>query len=231
MTRCLLDILPVELFHTIFSYFLAHEILYTFTGVTSYIDAILISYTDYRANFKSIPKTSFDLICCSILPGQIVSLTLSGFDDTPKQCQLFFKQFKIHEFSKIRSLRLVCMNEGLTRDMVRSIPQLNPNCRLAIEDCDILTLISSPLISQLSQLTITDSNQLRSRAWIDVIPYRGANSAMTPLQLICHNAPKLDLLNICLRNAGPSIFLPSQLPQLKRLILKIEGKHLILHPI
>ena len=47
MTRCVLEILPLELFHAIFNYFWADEILFTLNNITRYIDVVLVSYTNY----------------------------------------------------------------------------------------------------------------------------------------------------------------------------------------
>ena len=118
MARCHLDILPVELLHALFSYFLAHEILLIFTSVSPYIDAILVSYTNYRVDFKSILKTHFDLVCRTVTVDQIISLTISGLDDTPKQCQLFFTHFQIEHLSKLRSPRLINIDKQLMKDIV-----------------------------------------------------------------------------------------------------------------
>jgi hypothetical protein len=130
MAHCLLDILPVELLHALFSYFLAHEILLTFASVSPYIDAILVSYTNYRVDFKSILKTHFDLVCRTITADQIISLTLSGLDDTPKQCQLFFTHFRIEHFSRLRSLRLINIDKQLMKNIVNFIDKLNRYCQI-----------------------------------------------------------------------------------------------------
>lgn len=63
-----LDRLPVELFHHVFSYLFAYEIVYGFSNVTPYVDSILRAYKDYRLNFKAINSNYFILVCRSIKP-------------------------------------------------------------------------------------------------------------------------------------------------------------------
>jgi hypothetical protein len=224
MVRCHLDILPVELLHACFSYFLAHEILLTFTSVSPYLDAILLSYTNYRVDFKSILKTHFDLVCRTIRPDQIVSLTLSGRDDTPKQCQLFFTYFQIEHFSTLRSLRLVHIDKQLMERMVNLINELNRHCQISLDDCDIRSLISSPVFRQLTRLRTTDSKHFVWNEWSELFPFSLERSSIGTFRYICQNAPKLQSLDICLENNSSNIASAFQLPQLTRLVLKVEGK-------
>ncbi len=72
-----LDRLPAELFHAFFGYFIAHEILLTFSDLSSYINSILYSYSAYRLDFKSIRKDHFDLVC---RPETIHSTTTSNIN-------------------------------------------------------------------------------------------------------------------------------------------------------
>ena len=104
---CALDVLPVELFHTLFTYFLAHEILLSFSDVSDYINAVLLSYPSYQWNFQSIRKFDFDLVCRCIRPDQVFSLTLSDDNDTPGFSELFFTRFRMEQFIHLRSLTLI----------------------------------------------------------------------------------------------------------------------------
>ena len=104
---CFFDLLPVELLHTVFTYFLAHEILVSFFDVSDHVNAILLSYSSYRLDFKSILKCHFDLICRCIRPDQVITLSLSDADDTPGQSELFFSRFRIEQFTRLRSLKLI----------------------------------------------------------------------------------------------------------------------------
>jgi hypothetical protein len=77
------DVLPIELLHMVFTYFLAHEILDTFSDISDYVNASLLSYLAYRLDLQSIHKSHFDLVCRRICPEQVVFLKLSDDDNTP----------------------------------------------------------------------------------------------------------------------------------------------------
>jgi hypothetical protein len=87
-------------------YFLAHEILLTFSDVSDHINDVIISYTSYCLDFKSIQKSHFDLVCRYIQPKKIILLTLSDDGDTPGQSGRFFSRFPIEEFTNLRVLTL-----------------------------------------------------------------------------------------------------------------------------
>jgi hypothetical protein len=57
------DLFPVELLHTLLTYFYAHEILFSFLNVSDHVDAILLSYATYRMDFQAIKKSHFYLVC------------------------------------------------------------------------------------------------------------------------------------------------------------------------
>ena len=104
---CCLDLLPVELLHNLFSYFLAHEILLSFSDISDYITAVLLDYPSYRWNFQSIRKIDFDQVCRRIRPDQVISLVLSDDNDTPGLSEIFISRFSIEQFDRLRSLRLI----------------------------------------------------------------------------------------------------------------------------
>jgi hypothetical protein len=103
---CVLDLLPVELLYDLFIYFMTHEIFLTFSDVSDYINAVILSYNGYCLDFKSIQKSHFDLVCRYIQPKQVILLKLSDDDDTPGQSELFFSRFPIEEFTNLRVLTL-----------------------------------------------------------------------------------------------------------------------------
>jgi len=107
MSSCLLDRLPVECLYMIFEYFWAQEIFHSFLNVTQYINQVLENYNGYLINFKSIRKQDFDLLCRSIKPYQIISLTLSDSQDTVGQSQLFLSFFSINQLIHLHALALI----------------------------------------------------------------------------------------------------------------------------
>lgn len=102
----LLDRLPVGLLHSLFTYFLAHQLLFSFSEVSDYVNTALISYAAYQMDLKSIRRVDFDFVCRRIRPEQIISLILSDDHDTPGQTELFFSRFRLEEFTHLRSLTL-----------------------------------------------------------------------------------------------------------------------------
>ncbi|CAF2819952.1 unnamed protein product, partial [Rotaria sp. Silwood2] len=158
MHRCLLDVLPTELFYIIFDYFSGHEILTIFSNVTPYINKILLSYSNYQVNFKSILKFDFDCVCQQIRPDQIVSLTLSDADDTAYQSELFLSHFQIESFTRLRSLTLHNVETKSLLIILQQICKLNRNFRLSLENCDIKPLASIQIPFQLRYLKFGDSH-------------------------------------------------------------------------
>ncbi|CAF4002550.1 unnamed protein product, partial [Adineta steineri] len=105
-----MSLLPSEIYHIIFDYFWAHEILYSFCGINDYIDNILLNYQNYKINGKSIRKSHFDLLC-QIRPNQVISLILSDDSYTPNQSQLFRSLVSIEQFTRLRSLKLIELDD------------------------------------------------------------------------------------------------------------------------
>ncbi len=98
---CSLDLLLVEWLHTVFTYFLAYEILLTSADVSNYINTVSLSYASYRLNFRSIRKCDFDLVCRHIPPDQVISPVLSD-DNT----ELFSSCFRIVQSTDLVSILL-----------------------------------------------------------------------------------------------------------------------------
>ena len=120
-----LDLLPVELLHILFTYFLAHEILLTFSDVSDYINAVLLTYSAYRLDLRSIRKSDFDLVRRNILPEQVIALTLSDDNDTPDQSELFFSYFQIEEFTQLRSLTLIKIEFNSIKSIFSNLHRLH----------------------------------------------------------------------------------------------------------
>lgn len=106
--RCVfaLDLLPKEIFFSIFDFLWAHDVLYSFFNINHYSDHIISSYCKYHVNFKAILKENFDLVCRCIQPNQIQSLILSDSDETPGQSKCFLSLFPIEQFMNLRAITL-----------------------------------------------------------------------------------------------------------------------------
>lgn len=70
------DAVPNELFHEVFQYLTADEMLYAFKGLHKRMDTLLDKYNKYDLDFRSYSKFKFDSFCQSISPDQVRSLSL-----------------------------------------------------------------------------------------------------------------------------------------------------------
>ncbi|CAF1509655.1 unnamed protein product [Adineta steineri] len=102
-----LNKLPCEIYHIIFDYFWAHEILHSFLNINDYIDSILFNYQNYKINGQSIRKSHLDLICQKIQPNQVTSLILSNDNHTPNQSELFRSRVSIEQFTRLRAFKSI----------------------------------------------------------------------------------------------------------------------------
>ena len=99
----LLDRLPVELLHTVFTHLFAHEILFAFSDVSDYVSRVLLTYSGYQVNFNAI-QSPIGLVYSGIRPEQVISLV---FSDDAHLSGVFFTRFRIEDFTRLRSLTLV----------------------------------------------------------------------------------------------------------------------------
>ena len=103
-TLRLIGFVPCGITANFIYFFLTHEILLTFSGVSDYIDAILLSYSAYRLDFRSIQRVHFYLICHRIHPEQVITLTLSDDDDKPGRSELFLSRFRIEQLVTVKNV-------------------------------------------------------------------------------------------------------------------------------
>ncbi|CAF3650622.1 unnamed protein product [Rotaria sp. Silwood1] len=106
------DRLPVEIVYIIFNYLWAHEILYAFYRISDYFNRVLSHYDYFLINFESIRKSHFDLVCRLIKPEQVISLILSDKTDTPYQSSWFLSIFRMKNFTRLRALKLIEVNDN-----------------------------------------------------------------------------------------------------------------------
>jgi hypothetical protein len=242
-----LNLLPVELFYTLFTYFLAHEILLTFSDVSDYIDAILLSYSAYRIDFKAIRMDNFDLVCHRIRPNQIISLIISDDNDTPGLSELFFSRFSIEQFTQLRSLILIEIEIDSLKLIFPNLYKLNQLRSLSFniatirhkypiwnnDDSNESTRLKSLLIEtythvlpRLNHIDLNHSTDLVSLSLPYLRHLKLSKFSEDELEMIFQKSLQLKSLDIVLHmNVLESKFiLPPN--QLSRLNLKIESmKH------
>lgn len=225
MHCCLLNILPPELFHVIFSYFWAHEVLTTFLNVNSYIDANVLSYQNYRVNFRSILKRHYDLICRILRPDQIISLILSDSIDTPRQSELFLSHFQLDSFTRLRSLTLDKVETNSLIIILDQLNKLDRNVGLALHSCNIKPLVTyNQLLSQLRSLKIGKNDSISPKIPFSLISIENSTLTGDEFQYICESASNLRLLNIHCDDTMATMRALLKLSKLTRLVLQTTGK-------
>lgn len=104
--------LPIELLYRIFDILDNETILFQFRNVCKRFYFVIQTYNQYKLNFQSISKSSFHSICRLIQPENVSSLTLSNDNQTPDQIKLFLLLFNIEQFTRLRSLTLIQIDEN-----------------------------------------------------------------------------------------------------------------------
>lgn len=242
-----MDLLPVELLHIIFNYFLAQDILFSFSNVSNYIDTILLAYSSYQINFKSITKANFDLICHCIRPDQVLSLILSDDIDTPGQSELFFSYFQIEQFIHLQSLTLFNIELDIlesiisnldklsklhsfsfySKDMKRKYPTWINDYTYKIDEINyVISKTYKKILPQLRRLNRTYDFHLNEIFF----PYLNClileESTVEKLQIIIYQTPKLKSLNVGLIDDILNIETLDMPYELNRLTLKITSKYI-----
>ncbi|CAF0936102.1 unnamed protein product [Adineta steineri] len=245
MSHSSIDIFPVELIYQLLNYFSAHEIFHTFTNISSYIDNVLLDYSNYRLNFKSITKKEFDLVCQRITPSHVISLTLCDNENTPGQIELFLSRFQLNQFTRLCSLTLIDIGPDYWESIVTNLNDLkNLRSFFCYSMSKTDTWISKISYDNIIQLDLHLFNNYSlifpHLKWLRFTHGYFLNSIQFPYLLhlilrsctidtmtnICHAAPNLKSLTTVLKlNESDSNFI---LPfnQMNRLTLHTEGANL-----
>ncbi|CAM4973223.1 unnamed protein product [Rotaria socialis] len=225
MNQCLLDELPIEILHILFSYFLAHEIFYSFLNINSYLDAAIVSYPNYQLNFQSISKYYFDLVCQHISPKRVIAITLSDDNDTCGQSDIFLSRFQIDQFVKLRSLTLI-------RIELKSLKYINSYLhkldQLVSLTCDLTLNDSSFAIFQLGQrikFSLVSTDLLSGMPLSHLHHLAIVQCSFKTFLIICNLARQLKTLDIELIGCPPNADLQFEFVQLTRLILRNLSWH------
>jgi len=247
MTRyCLLDVLPVEILHVLFTYFLAHEILLTFSDVSDYIDGVILAYPTWQLNFQSIRKDHFDLICHRIQPWKVISLILSDDIDTPGQSELFFRRFRIEQFSHLRSLTLVKIEFESLQNIFSDLDKLDqlislsfevysithkylPSCSsMGIQSRQLHKILLEPykrVLPRLTRLCVSNVLDLRCIPLLQLRHLKLASCTQDELKNIIQHAPVLESLDVGFELEHQNVKITLASSQITRLRLKIVGEY------
>lgn len=240
-----LNILPVELFHHIFSYLSAHEIYDAFTNLNSYLDAVLTTYSHNRVNFKSISLNHFNLICQHLIPAQVIALTVSDDEDTPGLTSLFLTRFQIHQFIRLQALRLIgiepkfletIVSQMVTLKHIRSFCQQHADGNALdlpwvsnqpnydpLQHERLLLNIYAPILPQISQLKLWYGHLSTTIEFSRLRHLVLGQTTIDTIKHIASTAPQLQSLETILPFDIRSTEVIPLMPQLKQLILRIYG--------
>ncbi|CAF1048912.1 unnamed protein product, partial [Didymodactylos carnosus] len=116
-----LNTLPVELHYRILDHLDFETILFSFGHVCQRFRAIVNAYNQYEIDLSSISKSNFHAMCRLIRPENVISLTLSDGDKTPGQIGLFLSLFRIHQFTRLRHLTLIRIDNEAQKKISRQI--------------------------------------------------------------------------------------------------------------
>ncbi|UJR11384.1 hypothetical protein I4U23_015564 [Adineta vaga] len=107
-----METLPVELLHRIFDYLDTETIVFSVRSVSRLFRSVVISYERVVLNLKHVSQPHFHLLCRSIKPQNIISLTLSNDVDASNKIDSFLSYAcHLQHYTRLRSLTLECINE------------------------------------------------------------------------------------------------------------------------
>jgi hypothetical protein len=237
------DLFPVELVHTLFTYFWSDEILYSFFNINDHLNAIILSYYSHKINFQSIVKRHFDILCRVIRPDQLISLILSDGNDTPDQSKLFFSHFHIEQFVRLRSFTLLDVEINSLKSILSKLNKLNQLRSLSIHCDDIvrqftnirqrtspidslLSLISSEVLLQLNRLNLGVGIDFKGAILPIHLRYLTiATCTINSLEMILSEMSQLILLNVYLGGDVSNIGRIRTFSSLRWLILRKTSKY------
>ena len=246
MTHSQLDRLPVEIVHHLLGYFSAYEIFVSLHHVTAYIDAVLLNYSSYSVNFKSVTKAEFDLVCQCMAPDQVRSLTLSNDGETPGQVNLFSSRFQINQFTRLRSLTLIEIGAEFWEAIVAQVIDLKDlrsfvfivtsNSRFWYTGVPTTTLLAldksvfdvyRPALSQLNRLRLYHGDYLKSVHFPNLRQLMLNRTSLEMIQHISQVAPQLRSLETEFHHSSSGDEIIFSFLELKWLCLTITGATLL----
>ncbi|CAF4774864.1 unnamed protein product, partial [Rotaria sp. Silwood2] len=116
-----IETLPLELLHRIFDNFNTETILFSILPVSRLFESSVNTYNRYDLNFHLISKSVFHVLCRLINPENVISLTLSNDYRTSNQIDLFISLFDLKQFTRLRSLTLLDINESQLNHILKHI--------------------------------------------------------------------------------------------------------------
>jgi hypothetical protein len=174
MSAATLYTLPIELVYHIFGNLDVQTILFSFRNVCKRFYSIVNNYNRCELDLSSVSKIEFHRICRTILPENIISLTLSDNDMTPGQIGLFMSLFNIDQFVHLRSLTLIEIEKSELNRLVEhvnihSLSALSINIRKnnsKSNDTSMISLLSNIVMGNLRKLDLSMWNhEINNIVW------------------------------------------------------------------
>ena len=237
---CLLDQLPVELLHNLFDYFVIHEILFSFSNISEYINSIIQSYSNHRFHCISIRKSHFNFICRHIRPEQVISLVLSDANDAPGLTRLFFSHFRLEQFIRLRSLTLIDVDFDSLEAIFAHLDNLKQLRALSFNEQSIrypyscrvqpttfhFTDIHMRILSRLNRLHLSNDTTFTSISLRQLRHLELDKCVNSEFERIFQLLPQLRSLSGCLNLREANFDLTIHPNKLSDLRLEIQGKYI-----
>lgn len=226
--QCVLDRLPVELVHILLTYFTTQDILHTFVNVSDYLNEVLCSYSKYSWQFQSIRRSDFDLIVDHLRPEQVVSLTLSDDKDTPGQSQIFLSHFHLEQFTKLRTLRLIEIENPWFDLILVNLPKLPRLSSLIVNQNSThhySQTIHLNVFSHFNRLELNINVNFTSLLWPNLRHLKIATCTIHQCNIILRYTPQLISFQACINAQWSNFQNNFPMNQLIRLNLTIQSKY------
>jgi len=116
-----IETLPVETLHRIFDNLDLETIFFSVRPVCRLFRSVVNTYNGYILDFNFISKSNFYLFSRLIHPRNVISLRLSNDERTSNQIDLFISLVCLRQFTRLRSLIFVNVDEGQLNFMLERI--------------------------------------------------------------------------------------------------------------
>jgi hypothetical protein len=139
-----LGTLPSELIFHIFHHLDAPTIVRSVRRVCKRLFKIVNIYDRFIFDFKSILKPDFHFLCNYIQPENVISLTLSDDDETPGQIIYFLSIFRLGQFTQLRCLTLLEIDDCHLSIILKDIKTLQLKSLMIHSERDYSQNCTSP---------------------------------------------------------------------------------------
>ncbi|CAF4014651.1 unnamed protein product [Rotaria sordida] len=149
--------LPVELLHRIFDNLDAETILLSIRPVSRLFRLVVDNYDRYVFDLKLISKSNFYLLCRLISPKNVISLIFFNNQQTLGQLDLFLSLVRLQEFTRLRSLIFINIDEFQLNFILKRIncnTLTSLSCNIRIYDARYKNATTSRLSSIIAQSTL-----------------------------------------------------------------------------